>query len=72
MNVAFWDNQLCERGTAVALFDYAYYNQKILKNKSFIFYDKNRTNNNNIVEKFEKDFIIHAVENFNEVDNYLI
>jgi hypothetical protein len=72
MNVAFWDNQLCERGTAVALFDYAYYNQKILKNKSFIFYDKNRTNNNNVVEKFEKDFIIHAVENFNEVDNYLI
>ena len=32
MNIAFWDNQLCERGTTTSLFDYAFYNQKILKN----------------------------------------
>ena len=41
MNIAFWDNQLCERGTSVSLFDYAYYNQTLLNNKSYIFYDKN-------------------------------
>ena len=38
MNIAFWDNGLCERGTTTALFDYAFYNQKILNNKSYIFY----------------------------------
>lgn len=26
MNIAFWDNQLCERGTTTSLFDYAFYN----------------------------------------------
>ena len=43
MNIAFWDNLLCERGTTVSLFDYAYHNQTILGNKSFIFYDKNNS-----------------------------
>jgi hypothetical protein len=73
MNIAFWDNQLCERGTTVSLFDYAYYNQTILNNKSFIFYDKNRKENNkNIIEKFKKHFTVHETDNFKEVDEYLI
>ena len=46
MNIAFWDNCLCERGTTVALYDYAYYNEILLNNKSFIFYDKSRKENN--------------------------
>lgn len=40
MNIAFWDNCLCERGTTTSLYDYAYYNQTLLGNKSYIFYDK--------------------------------
>ena len=72
MNIAFWDNYLCERGTTVSLFDYAYYNQKILNNKSFIFYDKNiKQNNNNIINKFKKYFTVNGTENFKEVDEYL-
>ena len=72
MNIAFWDNQLCERGTTVSLFDYAYYNQTILNYKSFIFYDKNRKeNNNNIINKFKNHFTVHGTENFKEVDEYL-
>jgi hypothetical protein len=72
MNVAFWDNYLCERGTTVSLFDYAYHNQTILKNNSFIFYDKNiKENNNNIINKFKKHFTVHGTENFTEVDEYL-
>jgi len=73
MNIAFWDNQLCERGTTVSLFDYAYHNQTILGNKSYIFYDKNNRNTKkNIIKKFEKHFIVHETDDFKEVDNYLL
>jgi hypothetical protein len=72
-NIAFWDNQLGERGTTIALYDYAYYNQSILKNKSFIFYDKNCQNNNlDVIKKFEKQFKVYGVNNFNEVDQILL
>jgi hypothetical protein len=72
MNVAFWDNQLCERGTTVSLYDYAFYNQSILKNTSFIFYDKNsQYNKMDVIDKFNQRFIVHGVDNFNEVDNYI-
>ena len=30
INIAFWSNQLGERGTEIAMYDYAYYNQTIL------------------------------------------
>ena len=74
MNIAFWDNAISERGTSVAIFDYAYYNQTILKNKSYIFYDKNyvNLNNNNVIEKFKKHFFVTATDNFKEVDDYLL
>ena len=73
MNIAFWDNQLCERGTSLGLYNYAYYNQTLLKNKSYIFYDKNnRTNNSEIIKKFKKLFIVHETDNFKEVDDYLL
>jgi hypothetical protein len=72
MNIAFWDNQLCERGTTVSLYDYAYYNEEILGNKSYIFYDKNRRENKNtIIDKFKQKFIVHETDNFKEVDYYL-
>ena len=72
MNIAFWDNSLCERGTTVSLFDYAYYNQKLLNNKSFVFYDKNHhATKRNVVENFKKHFIVHETDNFKEVDHYI-
>lgn len=72
MNIAFWDNQLCERGTTVSLFDYAYYNQTILNNKSFIFYDKNnRGNNMDVIHKFKTHFTVQETDNFKEVDGFL-
>lgn len=73
MNIAFWDNCLCERGTTVALYDYAYYNQKIFNNKSFVFYDKNNPNNNAaIIDKFKKEFTVNETDDFKEVDDYLL
>lgn len=73
MNVAFWDNQLGERGTTVSLYDYAYYNQTILGNRSFIFYDKNSPENKReIVDKFKRQFeAVHATDDFKEVDDFL-
>jgi hypothetical protein len=73
MNIGFWDNQLAERGTTTSLYDYAYYNETILGNKSYIFYDKNNTTNNvEIIKKFKEHFIVHDTNNFDEVDDYLL
>lgn len=73
MNIAFWDNQLCERGTTVSLYDYAYHNQTLLNNKSFIFYDKNNPDNHpDIIAKFEKSFPVYGLNSFQEVDEYLL
>lgn len=36
MKIAFRSNQLCERGTEVALWDYAHYNEKLLGNESIV------------------------------------
>jgi len=73
IKIGFWSNQLGERGTEIALYDYAYYNQKIFGNKSYIFYEKNSNNNNqSVIDKFKKEFdIVVGVNNFDEVDKYL-
>jgi len=72
MNIAFWSNSLCERGTTVALFDYAYYNQVLLHNTSFVFYDKKRTETKpEIIAKFKREFIVHETDGFSEVDEYI-
>jgi len=73
VKIAFWDNSLCERGTAVALYDYAYHNKNILGNESIIMYNLNRTDNNDsVIEKFKKEFVVIGVSNFNLVDALLI
>lgn len=72
MKVAFWDNYLCERGTSLAIFDYAFYNQTILNNQSFVFYMKHSTGNvPQIIDKFNKNFTTIGVDNFSQVDQYL-
>ena len=73
MRIAFWDNQLGERGTTVSVYDYAHYNEELLHNKSYIFYEKNNGyNNKKVIEKFKNRFIVHAVDNFKDVDDYLL
>jgi len=58
--VAFLSNKLTLRGTEVAIFDYAHYNEKILGNKSIII-----TRDYNKV-KYEYDVDIQAYNKFNE------
>ena len=73
ITIGFWDNSLCERGTTVALYDYAYYNKYILKNKSIILYDSTRKDTDPlVVEKFKKEFDVFSTDNFNKVDQILL
>jgi hypothetical protein len=67
--IVFYTPHLCLRGTTIANFDYAFYNQKILNNESIIFYDKNhKLNNFGVLEKFKKNFKIIDIDNVSSLD----
>jgi|TARA_B110000259_G_scaffold134581_1_gene151669 hypothetical protein len=68
-NIAFHSNQLGIRGTDVALYDYAHYNETILKNKSFIISDKN--NDLQALKKFEDRFDVFLYDNFEECFDFI-
>ena len=59
VKIAFWDNYLGERGTTVALFDYAYFNIKLLGNQSIIIYNKTLQSCDVVIEKFKKEFDVY-------------
>lgn len=69
MKIAFHSNQLCERGTEIALYDYAYFNKKILGNESVII--SNRNNRLDSLERFKDQFKVYLYNDFSEVDNFL-
>jgi hypothetical protein len=55
--VAFYDNSLCERGSTIALYDYAHFNETYLKNESYIFYQSHMpVNHSRVIEKFKTRF----------------
>ena len=69
VKIAFMTNQLGERGTEVAMFDYAHYNEKILGNSSIILHYKNHHfNSDEAIEKFKKRFKVYAILEKEEVD----
>jgi len=69
MKILFHSNHLGIRGTEVALFDYAYFNQSILGNESVIAYDCNRRENApQVIEKFQKHFPLHPYADFSELE----
>lgn len=67
--IAFYSNQLCLRGTSVAMYDYALYNEKILGNKSFIISDANK--DLAALKKFKANFDVYLHNNFEECFNYV-
>jgi hypothetical protein len=70
--VGFLDYSLTERGTSTALFDYAFYNEKILGNTSIILYPKNKNNNKDTVDKFVKTFDkVYEMDNIQNLDTYI-
>lgn len=72
MKVAFHSNQLCERGTEVALYDYAHFNEILLRNQSLILANgRNKNNVRTVVERFKKRFRVHLYNDFSEVEGLL-
>ena len=73
VKIAFHDNQLCERGTTVSLYDYAYYNKHLLGNESIIMYDGNDHRNvKEVIEKFSKEFQLHPYTNWKSEANNIL
>ena len=71
MKVAFWDEKLSERGTSIALYDYAYQN-KLRGNESVIFYDSKADNHPDIIRKFLQEFTIYPLEQFEDIDDVIV
>lgn len=69
MKILFHENELNYRGTSIALYDYADFNERYLGNESIITYHKNeKTNHPAGIEKFKNRFQVFAYEDFSEVD----
>jgi|TARA_R110002074_G_scaffold38935_1_gene105092 hypothetical protein len=61
--IGFFVNQFCERGTEIAVFNYALYNQTILNNISIIIYPKStHTIIENIKKKFQTKFEVIEID----------
>jgi uncharacterized protein (DUF2252 family) len=72
MIVGFYSPHLCLRGTTVAMFDYAFYNEKLLHNKSIIFYNSNHHHNNlDSINRFKQNFVTIPISDFNHLDHHL-
>lgn len=70
MIVAFHSNQLCLRGTEVAMYDYAHYNERLLGNESVIFYDRESSNNvEEAVARFSSRFKTIGYSSFSQLQN---
>ena len=66
--VGFHSNELNERGTNVAMFDYAKYNEDILGNKSYILSNANA--DLTALEKFKSRFEVFLYNDFAECTNF--
>jgi hypothetical protein len=70
MIIAFCSIHFSERGTTVATYNYAHYNEIILKNKSIIIYQKNHPLTYEYAEKkFLGRFDCFTYENINDIEN---
>ena len=73
VKIAFHDNCLCERGTTVSLYDYAYYNKHYLDNESIIMYIGNDNRNvPEVLDKFKKEFKLRPYNNWQSEANQIL
>ncbi len=57
LRIGFHNMQLCDRGSTIAMYDYAHYNETLLGNESYIVYDATSPRNRrDVVAKCEKRF----------------
>ena len=72
LTVAFHQCHLSERGTTVALYDYADYNETILGNKSIIIYQRHHVHTNTSMESKIKDrFETLTYSSFKQVEDMI-
>lgn len=72
MKILFHENELNYRGTSMALYDYADFNERYLGNESIIVYNNTLETNHHLgIEKFSKRFEVISYENFKEVDQFI-
>jgi len=70
--IAFHTNVLNERGTVVAICDYAYYNEKLLGNKSVILYNRGYEGNGaSAIERIKKSFEVYSYSSKSEIEDIL-
>jgi hypothetical protein len=69
--IAFHTNELNLRGTNVALYDYAHYNEQLLNNTSYIISNKNADMSayKKFIERWPSRVLLY--DNFSEVDRFL-
>lgn len=70
MKILFHENQLTERGTSVAMFDYAYYGRSLLGIEPIITY-RQENSNPLAIQKFKGEFEVFSYSDFNEVEDYI-
>ena len=71
--IVFHSNQLSIRGTEIALFDYALYNEEVLNNHSLVFYNAHNKNNHpDAIAKFKNRFQVVGYKHTAELDRLLI
>ena len=67
--IGFHEDQLCERGSSIALYDYAHHNEKLLGNTSIIFYQRDHpVNHPAVVDRFRSRFQCYGYTRFEEVE----
>lgn len=66
-NIVFHSNALNERGTSVAVYDYAFYCREYLDLNPIIVYNSNFENNINSVEHFKKEFEVIEYNSFENI-----
>lgn len=70
--VGFLQKHLCERGTTIALYDYAVANEEVCDNISIIFYQSsNSLNVPDVVEKFKKRFIVIEYVSWKDIEKHI-
>ncbi len=79
MIVAFHSNQICLRGTEIALFDYAHFNETLLGNRSIVLAknnevsteDRAKGNHPLALDKFRSRFPLYLYDNVPEIESIL-
>jgi glycosyltransferase involved in cell wall biosynthesis len=70
MKILFHENQLTERGTSVAMFDYAYYARELLDIEPIITY-RNENSKPQAIQRFKNNFEVFSYDTFDDVETYI-